>query len=224
MPSEVRVSAQLGVSRGIVREAFRALKMAGVLEISNGRSPKVGKITDEGITHFLQHALSTNQATIEHVLDLRAAVEIRAAELAATNRTAKHVTALLEEVANMRAAEYERDRFIEADARFHEVIGRATGNPLFGLVAGALRGSMKASIRAGLENRTTRGELDQILATHTRIAEAICDRDPGQARAQMIVHFEEAFMSFARAQKMARARVAETSPAEADAALLLNGY
>lgn len=196
VPSEVRVSTDLGVSRGIVREAFRALKVAGILETSNGRGPKVGRISDESIAQFLHHALSTDQATIEQVLDLRAAIEIRASELAATNRTAAQVGELLAEVANMQSAGDERNRFIEADARFHEIIGQATGNPLFELVGGALRGSMTVSIRAGLENRTTRGEIDQIVLTHKLIAEAICDRDPVQARDHMVCHFKEALGSF----------------------------
>src|SRR5580704_16697443 len=89
VPSEMRVSSELGISRGIVREAFRALQMAGILEISNGRSPRVGRISDEGIAQLIQHALSTEQASFEHVLDLRAAIEIRAAALAAAHRTSE---------------------------------------------------------------------------------------------------------------------------------------
>jgi len=152
VPSQMRISADLGVSRGIVREAFRALAMAGIIEINNGRSPRVGRITDEGISKFVQHALSTDQITVQQVLDLRAAIEIRGAELAAVNGTPEQVARLFEEVANMDATREERDRFVEADLRFHEVIEVATGNPLFELVGTALRSSMKASIRAGLEN------------------------------------------------------------------------
>ena len=40
MPSEVRLSADLQISRGIVREAYRALRSAGILEVSNGRDRK----------------------------------------------------------------------------------------------------------------------------------------------------------------------------------------
>jgi GntR family transcriptional repressor for pyruvate dehydrogenase complex len=196
MPSEIQISADLGVSRGIVREAFRALRMTGILDVSNGRSPRVGRINDESIAQFLQHALSTEQATIEQVLDLRAAIEIRAAELAAIHRTARHVTAILKEVANMRVSQESQTKFIEADTRFHEAIAQATGNPLFALVGGALRESLTASIRAGLRNRTTKRQLDQIVTTHEQIAEAICEQNPVEARKFMTVHFQEALESF----------------------------
>src|SRR5579871_170348 len=42
VPSEIRTSAHLQISRGVVREAYRSLSAAGVLEIANGRVPRVG--------------------------------------------------------------------------------------------------------------------------------------------------------------------------------------
>ena len=86
LPSEVRLSADLKISRGIVREAYRALRSAGILEISNGRSPRVGALRSTSLIHLLQHAMATQQANAEQALDLRAAIEVRAAELAAEDR------------------------------------------------------------------------------------------------------------------------------------------
>jgi GntR family transcriptional repressor for pyruvate dehydrogenase complex len=196
VPSEMRVSSELGISRGIVREAFRALQMAGILEISNGRSPRVAAISDGGIAQVLQHALSTEQATFEHVLDMRAAIEIRAASLAAVHRTTEDVEALEKEISRMRVSKDVRSRFTEADARFHESIARATGNPLFGVIGGAIRGSLTASIRAGLKNLRTSRELDKLVTIHENIAEAIRDQDPIRASHYMAIHFDEAIRSF----------------------------
>jgi DNA-binding FadR family transcriptional regulator len=196
VPSEMRVSSELGISRGIVREAFRALQMAGILDIGNGRSPRVAAINDGGIAQVLQHALSTEQATFEHVLDMRAAIEIRAASLAAAHRTAEDAQALDKEVARMRGSKAVRSRFSEADARFHETIARATGNPLFGVIGGAIRGSLTASIRAGLKNLKTARELDKLVTIHENIAEAIRDQDPIRASHYMAIHFDEAIRSF----------------------------
>lgn len=196
VPSEVRISSELGISRGIVREAFRALQMAGILDISNGRAPRVGRISDEGIAQLLQHALSTEQATFEHVLDLRAAIEIRAASLAATHRTGTDIASLEKQLARMRASKDVQSRFAEADARFHETIARATGNPLFSIIGGAIRGSLTASIRAGLKNLRTPREVDKLVTAHENIAEAISDQDPTRASHYMAIHFDEAIRSF----------------------------
>src|SRR4051812_26006461 len=94
VPSELSVSSELGISRGIVREAYRGLRMAGILDISNGRPPRVGRINDGILADLLEHALLTDQATAEQALHLRAAIEVRAAELAAENREPRHVAAL----------------------------------------------------------------------------------------------------------------------------------
>jgi DNA-binding FadR family transcriptional regulator len=201
VPSEVSVSSELGISRGIVREAYRGLRMAGILDIANGRTPRVGTITDGAIAPLLEHALATEQVTSEQVLDFRAAIEVRAAELAAANRTQKQADALQKEVVAMRARIDRHIAFADSDVRFHEVIGHATCSPLYSLVGGAIRGAMKASIQAGLRNRIIRAELDSVVTTHQRIADAICDRDAVQAREYMIIHFHEALRSFRRSRE-----------------------
>lgn len=200
VPSELSVSAELGISRGIVREAYRGLLMAGILDISNGRPPRVGRINEGVLAHLLEHAMSTEQATAEQALHLRAAIEVRAAELAAENRLPSHVTALQTEAATMKANVGNPEVFAEADARFHETIGQATGNPLFGLIASALRGALKTTIRLGLRNWLVQSELDQVVVTHQRIADAIADGDSVQAREYMVIHFREAIRSFNRAK------------------------
>jgi len=83
MPSEMQISADLKISRGLVREAFRSLSAAGILEVGAGRSPKVGALNNVLLTHVRRHALSTRQVSPEQVLDIRCSIEVRAAELAA---------------------------------------------------------------------------------------------------------------------------------------------
>jgi GntR family transcriptional repressor for pyruvate dehydrogenase complex len=192
IPSEIRLSADLQVSRGSIREAYRSLETAGILDIANGRSPRVGRLSNRAVTQFLQHALSTEQASQEQVFDLRSSIEVRAAELAADKRTDQDAEALRNEAAAMRAAWRRREQFVGADMRFHEILGRATGNPLFALMASALRQSLELSIRAGFDSRRTRAELFRVADIHKALAEAIVARDPEAARQMMTVHFDEA--------------------------------
>jgi len=102
------------------------------------------------------------------------------------------VDALEREVARMRAAKEVQSRFTEADTRFHQTIARATGNPLFGIIGGAIGGSLTASIRAGLKNLRTPRQLDKLVTIHENIAEAIGDQDPTRASHYMAIHFDEA--------------------------------
>ncbi|HEY6124205.1 MAG TPA: FCD domain-containing protein, partial [Steroidobacteraceae bacterium] len=154
LPSEVRLSADLKISRGIVREAYRALRSAGILEISNGRSPRVGGLRSTSLIHLLQHALATQQASPEQALDLRSAIEVRAAELAAEKRSDKDIEVLTRSVRGMKRARRNIDDFVKHDVRFHECLGTATGNPLFSLISSALSEAMAISVRAGMESRS----------------------------------------------------------------------
>ena len=198
LPSEMQTSAQLCVSRGVVREAYRALSSAGLVEIANGRSPRVGYISHRSLLRLIQHALWTQQASAEQILELRSPIEERAAQLAATHRTELDVEGLRRAVAAMGAAGARVEAYVKADIRFHEIIGRATGNPLFGLVGSALRESMGSSIRASLAGRRSVAEVNKVIATHAKIVDAIESRRAGDARRLMVRHFAEARASVLR--------------------------
>lgn len=189
VPSEGTLSHELKVSRGVVREAFRSLRTAGILDIANGRSPRVGRLTNQAVTQFLHHALHTEQASTAHALDVRSALEVRVAELAARNRSDEDAGALQREAAIMRASSRQRRRFIDADIRFHEILGRATGNPLFALLGSALREALDVTIRAGFDSRRTTADHDRVAAIHVEIADAVAAQRPAQARRLMRQHF-----------------------------------
>jgi DNA-binding FadR family transcriptional regulator len=188
----VALSSQLAVSRGIIREAYRSLRSAGVIEIANGRSPRVGELNNGSLIQFLEHVLSTAQASPSQVFDIRSAVEVRAAELSAEKRSDEDAEALSAEAAAMRTHLGRRDRFVAADMRFHEIIGRSTANPLFELLGNALRESLGMTIRAGFDSRHSRAELARVAAIHAGIAEAIQAHDARRAHDMMVLHFDEA--------------------------------
>lgn len=191
VPSEMRLSQELDVSRGAVREACRSLASAGMLDVANGRAPRVGRLSGRAFAQFLQHGLSTAQVSQEQVFDVRKALEVRAAALAARHRTPEDVEALARAVADMRAAGRRRAPFIDADMRFHAVITGATGNPLFHLLAMAIRESLDGTIRAGLHSRRAESDLTRIVDVHAAIADAVAARQAGRAQKLMATHFVE---------------------------------
>jgi DNA-binding FadR family transcriptional regulator len=204
LPSEVRLSADLKISRGIVREAYRALRSAGILEISNGRSPRVGALRSTSLIHLLQHALATQQASPEQALDLRSAIEVRSAELAAEKRSDEDIDVLQRAVRGMKRARTDFDAFVRHDVRFHECLGTATGNPLFALISSALGEAMATSVRAGLESRSDQKQVLRVVESHQDIIDAIVARNAGAAGVCMKRHFEEAYRALARARESAK--------------------
>jgi DNA-binding FadR family transcriptional regulator len=157
-----------------------------------GRSPRVGEVSHAAFTPLLVHALSTEQVSVEDVLELRLAVEVHAAELAATHRTPGQIEALKKAVDGMRKTVNDHDRFARVDVRFHQLIGKATGNALFEIFSRTLHGSLESSIRTGLRSRSTLAQIENIVDTHQAIVEAIEAQQPSLARKLMALHFEEA--------------------------------
>lgn len=189
LPSELRLARELAVSRGVVREALRSLASTGVLHIANGRAPRVGSLDGRIVARFLEHGLSTEQLEQPQVLDVRAALEIETVALAARHRTDADVEALRAAVDDMRRAGRTRAPFVDADIRFHDIIGRASGNPLFAVLGAAIRQSLDGAIRAGLHSRRTPDELRALVDLHSDIAEAVAARRPAAAQRLMRVHF-----------------------------------
>jgi GntR family transcriptional regulator, transcriptional repressor for pyruvate dehydrogenase complex len=197
LPSELRTSAELKISRGIVREAFSSLSAAGIIESGNGRPPRVGELNSALLANLMHHALSTRQVSLEQVLDLRASIEVRAAELAAANRTDSDLKLLRSAVEGMRKFASVNDKFVLYDMRFHEVINAACGNILVQIIGSAIRESMAESIRRGLDSRQGRPTIHRnkvlmVVKTHSEIVDAIEARQSKLSGRVMKRHFDEA--------------------------------
>lgn len=201
LPSELRTSTELNVSRGVVREAFRSLEVAGIIEKENGRSPRVGALNSSFLRHLLVHALLTRQVSLKQVLELRASIEVEAAALAAQRRTDVHIQRLWTAVEGMRKSLDRTNPFVQHDLKFHHIISVATGNPLIDIISGAMYESIQESMRAGLNKRRGKDDIQKVADIHAAIAAAIEDGSPTQAAQKMRKHFEETFRALARVER-----------------------
>jgi DNA-binding FadR family transcriptional regulator len=198
LPSEMRTSTDLKISRGIVREAFRSLEVAGIIEKGNGRSPKVGMLNNSFLTQLMLHALSTSQVSVKQVLETRTLLEVHASQMAAKCRTKSDVTRLRAAVAGMKKSVGAPDRFVQYDLEFHSVIDGATGNPLVEMMCGAMHECMQQTMLVGIVNRRAKSEVLKVVEAHHLIANAIEEGDSRQAGILMKKHFEDAKKSIAR--------------------------
>ena len=82
LPSEGAFAEQLGVSRGIVREAYRSLSALTLIDIGNGRRPRVTAPKADVLALVTDHAMHTDQVTIQQIFDVRRTVERRTVVLA----------------------------------------------------------------------------------------------------------------------------------------------
>ncbi len=192
LPSEMRTSVNLKISRGIVREAFRSLEVAGIIEKGNGRSPKVGVLDNSFLTHLMMHALTTSQISIRQVLEIRTILEVHAAQLAAKRRTRGDVARLRSAVAGMKRSAGVTDKFVHYDLEFHGVINGATGNPLVNLMCSAMHECMQRTMQVGIMIRGSKADVLKVVETHDHIASAIDEGNASRAGTLMKKHFEDA--------------------------------
>ncbi|MGC0236807.1 FadR/GntR family transcriptional regulator [Arthrobacter sp. SD76] len=128
IPSETELIAGLGVSRGTLREAIKALAHSGMLEVRRGDGTYVratSEISGAARRMYQDH-------TEQHILEVRLGLDTQAARLAARNATADDVRALRGLLATRDQAWHagDYDTWARADWGFHERVAQASGNPL----------------------------------------------------------------------------------------------
>lgn len=128
IPSETELMARLGVSRGTLREAVKALAHSGMLEVRRGDGTYVRATSEmSGAARRLYR-----DHTEVHILEVRVGLDTQAARLAAKNATPDDVKALRALLSKRDAAWNAGDypAWARADWGFHERVAQASGNPL----------------------------------------------------------------------------------------------
>lgn len=190
LPSEGAFAAQLGVSRTVVREAFRSLAALRLIELSAGRRARVGSVDASVFSAMVEHAVHSDQVSIQQIYDVRRTVEIRTAALAAMRRSEPEAGAIADFAAGMRADFADPERVMRHDIGFHEAIGRASRNPMFALLVGSFAVITRQTWRIGWTSRPDDEARMGSVAVHEAIAHAVAEGDPRAAERLMGEHFD----------------------------------
>jgi GntR family transcriptional repressor for pyruvate dehydrogenase complex len=186
LPSQGDLCAELGVSRSVIREAMKVLESGGLIEISQGRRPRILPASPAAVIETLQTLMERSELSLLALVEMRRPLEIEIAGHAAERLTSSQADQLCEAVEALREApDFESE--IAADMRFHKVLAEATGNPLFGIVLDVLAQLLHSSRRQTLQHSGR----EMALAYHQRICDAVCRRDPAAARELMAQHMEQ---------------------------------
>jgi DNA-binding FadR family transcriptional regulator len=184
IPTEPELVGRLGVARNTVREAVRALAHAGLLEIRQGSGTYV-RATSE-----LAGVMRRRFGDADHndVIELRRALEVESARLAAHRRTAADLksldSALIRREDAWEAGEVEA--FVAADAALHQALVAAAHNPVLAGLYADLGELVQSALRAQMGDHLS----GSAYVDHFRLVEAVRAGDPELSAAEAAAFLE----------------------------------
>ncbi|QCQ92620.1 FadR/GntR family transcriptional regulator [Rhodococcus sp. SGAir0479] len=179
LPGETTLAAELGVGRSTVREALRMLAGQGMLRARQGSGVFVERT--EPVADGWEAVLQ--REAIASIVEVRAAIEIEAARLAAVRATGADVAAMRRALDVRAAAADASDReFVDADTAVHRAVVTAAHNPvlseLFETLVPRVAAAMVEMIGLlGLRGREGAPDADE----HAALVEAIAAGDADAA-------------------------------------------
>lgn len=182
--SERELAEQLGVSRTSVRQGLTALRVLGLVEIKHGdgvyllRSPRdvISSLASEIVGSEVDHPM---------IWEVREAIEVQAARLAARRRSDADLKTMHEALELMETAIAGDDDGILEDRSFHHAIVEAAGNPLLRQLTEQLADVIDRTSQASL---TLAGRPRVSLESHRAILAAIEAQDEAAAAEEMRQH------------------------------------
>ena len=182
LPPEPELCVKTGVSRSTVREALRLLASQHLIVTTRGVTggsfvahPDAAQLADGLSASF---TLLTNSAAVglADLLELRRALEVPAARLAAVRRNDEHLVELHGALFDPAVADL--DTMLAAHTTFHTAVAKATGNPLFELM---VRPIYHVSFGEEVTGNLPPGYWAQIDIDHRQLLEALIGRDAEEA-------------------------------------------
>ncbi|GGX40962.1 GntR family transcriptional regulator [Streptomyces chartreusis] len=175
---ERELADRFGVSRVPVREAIRALVAEGFVHFETPRRTVVRRLSP---------------ADVKELFELREALEVYAAGLAASRATPEDLADLRELLRAAASATEAGDaeKITDVNTRFHNRILAMAGNSLLTSVMEPVDGRLRWLTR---QNE----EWPQLLTEHQDLYEAIASGDPDRARSHTLTHVQANYRSTVR--------------------------
>ena len=191
LPPERELADEIGVSRPVVREAVSILVAKGLLETKRGVGTIVRNMTRDQIVepfNLLMKIRVGGGVTFEQLYQVRSILEVKNAELAASEATDDDIIALRQVMADMEANQDDMVVFAVKDTDFHQLLAHATHNPVLELLTGVIRDLLEEYIvRVTVYLDPSR----DVLPFHQRILDAVAAKDVEGARQAMEAHLKQ---------------------------------
>jgi DNA-binding FadR family transcriptional regulator len=188
LPSEAELAEQFDVSRPTVREALKRLAAQSLIRTQRGASGGafVNRLSFEDA--YAQQIttstllLSMNAVSFETACEARYALERSCAPLSAARRQADHLATMRAEIHRQGQPGLSDEAFCASDVSFHRALVDGAQNPVLSYqLAGAVEAMQPLMNMITFTARSR----EEIIAFHTRIADALESRDAGKTDAAL---------------------------------------
>ncbi|MDO4588026.1 MAG: FadR/GntR family transcriptional regulator [Planctomycetia bacterium] len=131
LPSEQSMAAEFNVSRNVVREAFKALKERGFIDVRNGAGAYVTKPDGNNVKKVLTRIVQTDGSKIVEIFEVRFALEVSAVKIAVERASQKSIKKCENFIELMEQNRKDAFLWAQYDYEFHREIVASMGNSLF---------------------------------------------------------------------------------------------
>lgn len=193
LPPERELARRLEVSRLVVREALRSLAERGLVEVKPGVGTFVVAMPQSAVTGPLSLYIKRNRVGLAHLFELRSVLEPAIASAAARSaedadlevlaENLRRTEGLCERIAAGEAAAIEE--FAWADLEFHQLLARASRNPLYQIVLEPL---IDRQLEVRREGARVSGAAMQALKGHQQVYRSVTTGDAEAAAKAMERH------------------------------------
>lgn len=186
LPREADLAERLGLSRNSLREAVKALSLVQVLDVRQGDGTYVTSLEPAVLLHAMGFVIDFHRDdTALEFLEVRRILEPAAAGLAAARMTVSEA-ADLRVVLDKLGDDPTVAELVAHDLEFHRRIAAGSGNQVLSALIDGLSGpTQRTRIWRDLVRDSA---VEQTVAEHRAICDAVGARQPDVARAWTTVH------------------------------------
>lgn len=188
LPSEAELCKAFHVGRSSLREALTSLAFIGLIRVRAGGGSYVA---EQPSAYYTSSWLSTgtlnNEKALQDFIEARLILESELAALCAERITKQELDELESLVEKMHHTADDASEFWRLDLAFHLAMGMAAKNEVLSNILKDVREQMRDLISKSL---LLREGMEQAVAQHGRVLEALRTHSPAKAREAMRSHLQ----------------------------------
>ncbi len=199
LPGELKLAKQYNVSRPVVREALKLLQERGLITLKNGIGAIITRPETTTVRDAINRIMQVDKISTEELTQMRQILELSSVELAVEKLTDEHIAAMAKNIERFSDRSLPLKERVTLDEEFHKLIAQASGNDLLCLFVGVLTSLLRDYMGKGV---LIEGGIEDGIARHTQIFEALKSRDQAAAHHAMVEHLRVSRLNVQRFDEM----------------------